>query len=565
MRALYFHGTPIDWEANKAKQPLLTTAMGAPIYCSEVLDALLMYSTLDRIYLPEISPGRREQVLSLPTISANLDRITFVQERSWASMAGTENLYIMSPNSNLQELTPIREKTQKPDAPLIGVVHSINLSIYYDSFLDESLHDLLSPVCPHDAYFVSSHAGIFAMKKRIALAHSTHFGNSDICWASLPQLIHMPLGVSIEDFSRPDGSTVARLRKQYQLPPDATIILYFGRFSAVSKGDLLPLLLTFSTLPYVQEQLHLVLAGDDTQFQMAGTLSDFAYELGCAKYVHVLANPSRDEKLHLYKMADIFVSPSDCIQETFGITLSEAMAASLPVIASDWNGYRDIVIHGETGLLIPTLMPDYDSISGELDAAKSALSDEFLARTTIVSQPDLFRALATLSSNRDLRERMGHSSRRRAEALYDWRRVIENYEDTWRRLQLQAVERGGVGILEPPARGLVYSYKEIFGHYATGFLSVTNAVEPAEIPISPHQIQEILRMICTPTNIFSVELLLNILHHVEERRRCVIGELLANLKDTHIPEQNGPANWQMTCVSHLARLAKYGLLRIAKH
>ena len=45
-----------------------------------------------------------------------------------------------------------------------------------------------------------------------------------------------------------------------------------------------------------------------------------------------------------YAAADIFVSLSDNIQETFGLTPVEAMAAGLPVVASDWDGYRETIV-----------------------------------------------------------------------------------------------------------------------------------------------------------------------------------------------------------------------------
>ncbi len=54
--------------------------------------------------------------------------------------------------------------------------------------------------------------------------------------------------------------------------------------------------------------------------------------------------------------ADVFVSLSDNIQESFGITPVEAMAAGLPCLVSDWDGYRDTVVHGETGFRIPDLV-----------------------------------------------------------------------------------------------------------------------------------------------------------------------------------------------------------------
>ena len=54
--------------------------------------------------------------------------------------------------------------------------------------------------------------------------------------------------------------------------------------------------------------------------------------------------------------ADLFVSLSDNIQETFGLAPIEAMAAGLPVVVTDWNGYKDTVRDGLDGFRIPTWM-----------------------------------------------------------------------------------------------------------------------------------------------------------------------------------------------------------------
>ena len=53
----------------------------------------------------------------------------------------------------------------------------------------------------------------------------------------------------------------------------------------------------------------------------------------------------------------MFCSLSDNIQETFGIVPIEAMAAGLPVVVSDWDGYKDTVRHGVDGFRISTCMP----------------------------------------------------------------------------------------------------------------------------------------------------------------------------------------------------------------
>ena len=54
-------------------------------------------------------------------------------------------------------------------------------------------------------------------------------------------------------------------------------------------------------------------------------------------------------KMRCWASADIFCSLSDNIQETYGIAPVEAMAAALPAVISDWDGYKDTVRDGKDG------------------------------------------------------------------------------------------------------------------------------------------------------------------------------------------------------------------------
>ena len=137
--------------------------------------------------------------------------------------------------------------------------------------------------------------------------------------------------------------------------------------------------------------------------------------------------------------ADVFFTLSDNLQETFGLTPIEAMAAGLPSVVSDWNGYRDTVVEGETGFRIPTLMP---APGDGRDLAERFRSGEdyfsmFHARACMATACDVDRAavcLEALALDPDLRSRMGAAARRRARTVYDWRLIVGAYKDLWAEL-----------------------------------------------------------------------------------------------------------------------------------
>lgn len=102
----------------------------------------------------------------------------------------------------------------------------------------------------------------------------------------------------------------------------------------------------------------------------------------------------------LFKRADICVVPS-LWEEPFGIVAVEAMAAGVPVIASEVGGLKQIIRHGETGYLIPP---------GDCDG--------------------FFYAANLLIENSDMRQEMGEKGQSLAKE-YSWEKVMEKYENVF--------------------------------------------------------------------------------------------------------------------------------------
>ncbi len=105
-------------------------------------------------------------------------------------------------------------------------------------------------------------------------------------------------------------------------------------------------------------------------------------------FVYRDMQPNTDELLNLYRQADLFVMPS--LGECFGIATVEAMAAGLPVIASDVGGTADIIEHGGNGFIAP---------AGD--------------------GPTLARQIATILDDDALRATMARRSRELAETHFD--------------------------------------------------------------------------------------------------------------------------------------------------
>src|SRR5262249_45041482 len=111
-----------------------------------------------------------------------------------------------------------------------------------------------------------------------------------------------------------------------------------------------------------------VIAGEGS---LRSSLERGTREFGLNKNVRFLGY--RSDALSMVNACDLFVLPSAV--ESFGLSIVEAMALSKPVIATNAGGPKEIVVPGETGLLVPPSDPE--SLAG---AMLELLSDPERAR-----------------------------------------------------------------------------------------------------------------------------------------------------------------------------------------
>jgi hypothetical protein len=148
---------------------------------------------------------------------------------------------------------------------------------------------------------------------------------------------------------------------------------------------------------------------------------------------HIVDGNDKLKLRQAWAAADVFISLVDNIQETFGITPIEAMASGLPVVVSDWDGYRYTVRNGIDGFLIPTAIGTPSPVTDRLATQHTFNIKSYqqyvaiTAQHTAVNVKIAAERLSDLFSSPDLRARMGQAGQKRVHDAFDWRVVVPQY------------------------------------------------------------------------------------------------------------------------------------------
>ena len=223
-------------------------------------------------------------------------------------------------------------------------------------------------------------------------------------------------GIDLEAWKHPqdqeaDAAAAATL-KRLGIDPDRPTIVFVGRITR-QKG--LPHLLRACEQLPEDVQVILCAGAPDTpeiKAEVEGLVARLREKRTGVVWIEEML--PRPELIAVLAASDVFVCPS--VYEPLGIVNLEAMAVVLPVVGSATGGIPDVIVDGETGLLVP-IEQVQDGTGTPIDP------DRFEA--------DLAERLTTLVTDTEAAKAMGQAARRRVEEHFAWEAIAQRTMDVY--------------------------------------------------------------------------------------------------------------------------------------
>ena len=319
---------------------------------------------------------------------------------------------------------------------LIGQIHTICTPAAV-----AQIQELVSePLAPWDALICSSSAGK-AVVEALILDREQQLatrcgGDQRLLQASRPQLPVIPLPI-------PAAELVAALPSRDQaraalgIAPEAHVLLWLGRLSMLTKLDPWPVYQLLERLArQLSQPLVLIECGPDDTPHQAQHLAELRALCPDVRFCRLGGEQpvSEASKHQALAAADVGLFLVDNLQETFGLAVAEAMAAGLPIVASNWDGYRDLLSHGVEGFLVPSRFATSAAAVAFPLAWQQLIGLQpypvvagALAQLVQLDAEAAQGALLTLLQNPALARAMGAAARRRALRCFESTVVMQVY------------------------------------------------------------------------------------------------------------------------------------------
>ena len=223
-------------------------------------------------------------------------------------------------------------------------------------------------------------------------------------------------GIDLEAWKHPQGqeadAEAAATLKRLGIDPDRPTIVFVGRITR-QKG--LPHLLRACEQLPADVQVILCAGAPDTpeiKAEVEGLVARLREKRTGVVWIEEML--PRPELIAVLAASDVFVCPS--VYEPLGIVNLEAMAVGLPVVGSATGGIPDVIVDGETGLLVP-IEQVQDGTGTPIDPARF--------------EADLAERLTTLVTDTEAAKTMGQAARRRVEEHFAWEAIAQRTMDVY--------------------------------------------------------------------------------------------------------------------------------------
>jgi len=219
-------------------------------------------------------------------------------------------------------------------------------------------------------------------------------------------------GIDLDQYRKVDSTQGL---KRYGIDPNEPYLLFVGRITRQKGFQHLLRAIEFMDRGF---QIVLCAAAPDTP-EMAQEMKAAVERAKAHRPGVIWINEMVDQAAtrELYSHAAVFVCPS--IYEPFGIINLEAMACETAVVASAVGGIKEVVVDGETGLLVP------------LEQAKEGL---FEPKNPEKFARDLAERINQLMKDRSLREKFGKAGRKRVEEHFSWTSIAQKTKSLYETL-----------------------------------------------------------------------------------------------------------------------------------
>jgi len=229
-----------------------------------------------------------------------------------------------------------------------------------------------------------------------------------------PEKVHVIFnGIDTEEYRPVDPAPAL---KKYGIPDDKPFVLFVGRITR-QKG----IIHLVEAIKHMDEGYNVVLcAGAPDTREIAAEMEAAVTEAGRQRDgIHWIQKMvDKTDVIQLYSGAAIFCCPS--IYEPFGIINLEAMACETPVVGSKIGGIPEVVVHDETGYLVPVALQDKSPFA-PLDPAAYA--------------KDLADGIDRLMADPEKLRRFAKAGRQRAVEQFSWTSIAEQTRDLYASLK----------------------------------------------------------------------------------------------------------------------------------